>query len=279
MDSTNSQLNSTFWNELCGSHLATQLGITDSSPLSLKRFDDWYFDFYPYLKPFLRSAINTTGKVLEIGLGYGTVAGYLISEGVKYTGIDIAAGPVSMANLRASQLGIKSPLADLGDALNLNHLLENSFDVVVSIGSLHHTGDFRQAISEVVRVTRPGGLILGMVYSGFSLRNWKKYPFLMIRRAIYNLKPGGSVINADEQLRWLSDHNSSGSAAPSTEYLSRRALRAILGEYGTVSIRTRNLDSYTMFGLDGLRVRQALLRTPLPRIAGLDLYFTLRKKS
>ena len=53
--------NSTFWNELCGSTLARRLGIKDSSAASLKLFDDWYFDFYPYLLPFV-SAANIAGK-------------------------------------------------------------------------------------------------------------------------------------------------------------------------------------------------------------------------
>lgn len=39
------QRNSEFWNELCGSQLAKSIGVTDSSPASLKKFDDWYLEF------------------------------------------------------------------------------------------------------------------------------------------------------------------------------------------------------------------------------------------
>jgi len=67
--------NAEYWDEVCGSNLARRLGINDSSPESLKKFDDWYFDFYPYLKGHLEPARRATGKVLKIGLGYGTVAG------------------------------------------------------------------------------------------------------------------------------------------------------------------------------------------------------------
>src|ERR1700704_5998571 len=41
--------NAAFWNELCGSWIASQLGIMDSSPASLKKYDDWYMGLYPYL--------------------------------------------------------------------------------------------------------------------------------------------------------------------------------------------------------------------------------------
>jgi hypothetical protein len=36
--------NSEFWDELCGSGLAQQLGISDASPESLERFDAAYLD-------------------------------------------------------------------------------------------------------------------------------------------------------------------------------------------------------------------------------------------
>ena len=39
--------NASFWNELCGSAWAKQLGITTVTPESLKRFDEEYFKYYP----------------------------------------------------------------------------------------------------------------------------------------------------------------------------------------------------------------------------------------
>ena len=65
--------NSSFWNELCGSALARVLGITDASPQSLKRFDDWYFGFYPYLLPFVNASGLAGRRALEVGLGYGSL--------------------------------------------------------------------------------------------------------------------------------------------------------------------------------------------------------------
>ena len=273
-----SRLNSEFWNELCGTNLARQLGIADSSPSSLKKFDDWYFGFYPYLKGHLAPALRPRGKVLEIGLGYGTVAGYLMERGVDYWGLDIAEGPVSMANLRASQLGNTAPRAAAGDALDMSEFGDGTFDTVVAIGALHHTGDFRRAIREVARVTKSGGTIVGMVYSAFSLRNWILSPRLMIRTMRHNRKLGGAIIAADERMRWLSDHNQSGTAAPATEYLSRRALRCILAEHGSVTIRCRNLDAIGIRGIGANLVRRILIATPLARIGGLDLYFEVTRR-
>ena len=101
-----SSANENFWNELCGTQLANAIGVTDSSPASLKKFDDWYFDFYPYLFDHIPFDKLKNMDVLEVGLGYGTVSQRLAECGAKYQGLDIAASPVSMANHRLKQNGI-----------------------------------------------------------------------------------------------------------------------------------------------------------------------------
>lgn len=268
--------NSKFWDEMCGTNIARELEITDSEPESLKRFDDWFFSFYPYLGDQLAPVIERSTRVLEVGLGYGTVGTYLMNKGLQYTGLDIAEGPVELMNLRGKQLGKASPVAVVGDVLSMTMFSDHTFDSVVAIGSLHHTGNFDRAIAEVVRVAKPGAIVVGMVYSLFSLRNWIKRPTLMLRELRNNRGPGGSRVRADEHLRWMSDHNSSGDAAPATEYFSRRALRAVLEQHGDVTIRSRNLDSVGFLGLHFPGIRDTLMRTFLARALGLDLYFEIR---
>jgi ubiquinone/menaquinone biosynthesis C-methylase UbiE len=271
------ELNSKFWDELCGTNIARVLGVTDDSPESLELFDNWFFKFYPYLQHHLDPVVKSRGKVIEIGLGYGTVATYLMSQGLDYVGLDIASGPVQMANKRALQLGRQTEVAQIGNVLNLSSFEESEFDGAVAIGSLHHTGDFDTAIYELARTVKPDGIVVGMVYSLFSLRNWLMRPKLIWSEFIKNFKVGGCRVRADEDLRWMSDHNSSGEAAPATEYFSRRALRAILSQYGAVEIRARNLDPLPIIGGHFPRIRILLMKTPLARSFGLDLYFTITK--
>jgi hypothetical protein len=54
--------NAGFWDELCGSALARQLGITDASADSLRRFDEAYFGFYPYLLRHLQPIAARRGR-------------------------------------------------------------------------------------------------------------------------------------------------------------------------------------------------------------------------
>jgi ubiquinone/menaquinone biosynthesis C-methylase UbiE len=267
-------LNAAFWNELCGTNIATKLGLTDGSPQSLQTFDEWFFSFYPYLQPFLNKALVAQEMILEVGLGYGSVSTYLASEKRSYTGMDIAPVAVEMCNSRLLRIqgnhkGIE------GNALNAP-FSDSIFDAVVAIGSLHHTGDFDRAISEMSRVTKDGGVVCGMVYSLFSARNFIFRPASTIRLAIQNIRHPVRV-KADEKMRWFSDHNQKGEAAPATEYFSRKALRSVLENYGRVEIRALNLDPLRIpFGL-GNRARKLLIKTKLATWFGLDLYFVIHK--
>jgi 2-polyprenyl-3-methyl-5-hydroxy-6-metoxy-1,4-benzoquinol methylase len=76
------------------------LGIADRSAASLAIFDAWYFRLYPYLDKHLRPAELSGRKVLEVGLGYGSVAQRLARQGAIYSGFDIATGPVELVNHR-----------------------------------------------------------------------------------------------------------------------------------------------------------------------------------
>lgn len=276
-EETNSS-NSEFWDEMCGTNIAKVLGIQDDSSDSLQKFDQWFFAFYPYLDFHLKSIIETQGKVLEVGLGYGSVATLLLSQGVEYHGLDIASGPVQMANNRATQLRCSRTVAQIGNVLDLSSFNEGGFDAVVAIGSLHHTGDFDLAVKELSTILKPDGITVGMVYSLFSVRNWIMRPRLLFSELLKNFRGTGSRVRADENLRWMSDHNSDGVAAPATEYFSRRALRSVLSQYGSVRIKARNLDALPIVGGRYPKIRILMMRSPLPHILGLDLYFEVTKK-
>ena len=107
IDPDTDESNNRFWNDLCGSQLAKSLGIVGRRPESLERFDRWYLDFYPYLDRHLALDRLRGRRVLEIGLGYGTVAQRIAERGADYVGLDIAAGPVDMVQHRLSQASLK----------------------------------------------------------------------------------------------------------------------------------------------------------------------------
>lgn len=257
--------NIAFWNELCGTGPAIRLGITDDSAASLKKFDNWYFDFYLYLFDHIPFEKVSGLNVLEIGLGYGTVSQRLIEAGASYHGLDIADGPVAMVRHRAGLIG-KPVEVSQGSALAIPYP-DETFDFVVSIGCLHHTGDLARAFREVHRVLKVGGQASIMVYNALSYRHWLSDPAGTYRRT---RTPDFQWSNADAGLRSAYDANQDGVAAPSTTFISPAEARAYLGRYfREIHVAPRNIDS----GRWPARFwPRSLVNACFERFVGLDLY-------
>jgi ubiquinone/menaquinone biosynthesis C-methylase UbiE len=259
-----SDRNAAFWDELCGSHLANQIGVTDASPESLARFDRAYLDLYPYLLDYFPQAAVKDRQLLEIGLGYGTLGEALARLGADYHGLDIASGPVRMMQARLARIeGAKPEQVKQGSALAMP-FEDASFDEVAAIGCLHHTGDLFGAIAEVRRVLRPHGRVVIMVYNRRSLRRALAEP----RQALARRRDRAG---ADAALRARYDASASGDAAPHTDFVTASELRGLLHGFGTVRIERRNIDPVPL-PLVGGRSRDALLRSGADRLVGLDLY-------
>jgi SAM-dependent methyltransferase len=262
------QRNAEFWDELCGSGLAKQLGITDASPENLRRFDEAYIALYPYLRSYLPKERFNGKKVLEIGLGYGTLGQLLAAHGADYYGVDIAPGPVEMMRERLRRVG-----KDLdgrvrqGSALQLP-FEEATFDYVYTIGCLHHTGEVPRSVSEVHRVLRPGGTAVVMLYNAHSFRQLVHVSRLRLRR--------GNGKAVEEQVRALYDTNQAGEAAPHTDYVSRREARALFRSFSKVKIDSRNFDALQLIPGRYVIFRERLLGN-VARLVGLDLYITAVK--
>lgn len=263
-----SSANESFWNELCGTHLAKVIGVADSSPASLKKFDDWYFDFYPYLFNHIPFGELQNKAVLEVGLGYGTVSQRLAESGAKYLGLDIAAGPVSMANHRLQQNDFAGR-AFQGSILEPSFQPE-SFDVIVAIGCLHHTGDLQAAIDKCYSLLRDGGQLIFMVYYAYSYRRWIRSPLTTLNYAYRELKGYRGVVGLSASRdRAAYDKNLSGDGAPHTDWISKKSLSSLCSIFSTFKPKIENIDRDPPFIF---WKRRELLKTKIPNIAGLDLY-------
>lgn len=266
-----SEENASFWDELCGSHLAQHLGITDASPDSLKKFDDWYMDYYPYLRRHVRFDALAGKDVLEVGLGYGTIAQMLAASGGRYRGLDIAAGPVAMVNHRLAQHGL-SGNAQQGSVLAAP-FADASFDYVVSIGCLHHTGDLQKALDEVWRVLRPGGEAMVMVYYAYSYRRWIYHPGATLRYLLWDKLGIGRAPVASAPERAMYDSNSKGEAAPETLFVSAGAMQRLCTRWQEVQVFRENTVQESVFKDAS---RESLNRWLGP-LLGLDIYCHLKK--
>ena len=259
--------NAAFWNELCGSGMARVLGITEISPETLRRFDAEFLRIYPYLPTYYRREPLAGKRVLEIGLGYGTLGQVLAARGCEYHGLDIAPNPVEMMRYRLTQIGINpDDHMRVGSVLDLPYG-DCTFDYVYSIGCLHHTGDLPKAVSEVHRVLVPAGKTVIMLYNRKSYRQFA----MRLKARLSSLRkmlPG----DFETRLRANYDANAEGEPAPYTDYVSKKDVRRLFRSFSHLRIDVQNFDPM----LRGRIPREALLNN-VARVFGTDLYLVATK--
>lgn len=103
---------------------------------------------------FLNLGLNVRGRdVLEIGCGSGYGA-YLLSEyGPKsYIGLDVMEQQVELARRNYPQFQFL-----VQDAEDLSRFKNESLDVVIIFGVLHHIPNWRKAVDEIARILKAGG--------------------------------------------------------------------------------------------------------------------------
>jgi SAM-dependent methyltransferase len=112
---------------------------------------------YRYLLSGLRKNIKSPGAVLNIGVGSGKLEGLLLEAGYRVAALD----PNASAIRKLTSIGID---ARTGVAEHLP-FADGTFDAVIASEVLEHLDKDNciQAISEILRVLKPGGYFLGTV--------------------------------------------------------------------------------------------------------------------
>jgi ubiquinone/menaquinone biosynthesis C-methylase UbiE len=101
-------------------------------------------------------------EVLECGCGTGLILERIQEHARRAVGIDLSPGMLALARSRGLEVQ-EGSVTDLPFA-------DASFDVTCSFKVLAHVTDVGRALSEMARVTRPGGVILAEFYNPWSLR-------------------------------------------------------------------------------------------------------------
>ncbi len=100
---------------------------------------------------------QASGDVLEVAIGTGLNLEHY-RDNIRLTGIELSSAMLQIARDRAAELGREVDLRE-GDAHGLD-FADASFDTVVCTFSLCAIPDHRQAVAEMHRVLRPGGVLL-----------------------------------------------------------------------------------------------------------------------
>jgi ubiquinone/menaquinone biosynthesis C-methylase UbiE len=106
------------------------------------------------------------GDVLEVGCGTGLILERLARVARRAEGIDLSPGMLEKARERGLS-------AREGTATDLPYP-DASFDVTCSFKVLAHVESIERALAEMIRVTRPNGVVLAEFYNPWSFRGLAK---------------------------------------------------------------------------------------------------------
>src|SRR5215472_4439088 len=114
-------------------------------------YPEWKGNFWDYMTPHKEESFRDK-RILDAGCGNGRHAYYAAQYGAEVWAVDISdAVEVAATNTRGN--GVRVIQADL----NYLPFREESFDLVYSIGVLHHLPDPERAFRYLLRFVKPGG--------------------------------------------------------------------------------------------------------------------------
>ena len=100
-------------------------------------------------------------KILEVGAGTGRYSVTLAKQGHRVTAVELIAHNLEL--LKAKLDGSEPLTAIQGNAIDLSVLPDGAYDLTMLLGPMYHLytrADKLKALTEAVRVTKPGGYIL-----------------------------------------------------------------------------------------------------------------------
>jgi len=151
-----------------------------------KTYDEDFALNSDYLSPskissfFIKHSKNTDVPILDVGAGTGLVGELLNNKEKKeIIGIDISSEMLAQAKTKGCYASlIKS------DITKKIPLKDNSIGAVVSAGTFTHGHVGPEAIDELLRITKPGGLFVLSINSKVFVNGGFKKKFLEIKKKI-----------------------------------------------------------------------------------------------
>jgi SAM-dependent methyltransferase len=168
----------------CGSEHAT---APEGSPEFFAEVERKRYELEPYIARHADFEGARGLRVLEIGVGVGTDFINFARAGAKATGVDLTEHAVELVRRRLELEGLDGEVRR-ADAESLP-FKDASFDRIYSWGVLHHTPNTARSVAEALRVLRPGGNIVVMLYGRYS---WVAFG-MWVRHALLRGRPWRSL--------------------------------------------------------------------------------------
>lgn len=167
-----------------------KLNLKEGSEEFFKEIDRRFFDHFKKIYKWNKNPFDNfidfetlkDKKVLEIGIGSGSIAAILAKNCKNYKGIDITKYAVQLTSQRLKKFNNVEVLKMDAENITFDN---NSFDFIWSWGVIHHSSDTDKILKEIARILKPNGEAFFMVY----YRGWWNYYFSgIILHGIFRLK-------------------------------------------------------------------------------------------
>lgn len=128
-------------------------------------------------------------RVLDAGCGMGRFAEIVEHYGGEYVGLDYSFAVDAAYQNVGQRDGVHLVQADLFRL----PFADDTFDLVMSLGVLHHTPDPRRAFASLPRVVKPGGRLTITVYDAgnkvyvLNSRFWRRFSTRLPKRTLHLL--------------------------------------------------------------------------------------------
>ena len=133
-----------------------------------------YFDIVDF------SQFDKNACALDVGCGTGRWSVYLASKMSNVYAMDPSKAIYSAANLTKDISGIHLIKASVENI----PFEDNTFDLVISLGVLHHIPDTQKALNSVVKKVKKGGQCLIYLYYALDNRSWF-YKFIFHASSVF----------------------------------------------------------------------------------------------
>ena len=222
------------------------------------------YDVYaPWMPRVMEFALHCGEQVLEVGGGMGTDLSQFAKNGAIVTDVDLSGGHLQIAQENFRVRGLTGRFVH-HDAETLP-FDDNAFDLVYSNGVLHHTPNTKRAVAEILRVLKPGGRAIVMMYAENSLQYWRNLVWY------YGMKGGDLASRSMADIMSQSVERTGNDARPLVKVYTKPRLRALFSDFTDIHILQRQISPE-------LVPRRLRLFLPLvERMAGWNLIIKARK--
>lgn len=141
-----------------------------------------------------RSYLKPGDRVLELGCGTGSTALLLASDVAHYTGTDLSAGMIEIANRKLSETDQYN--LDFVQATSADASSGASYDALLALNLLHLVDDLALTLHHIEGLLRPGGLVITKTPC-LGAKKWLFGPMIWVMQR-FGKAPGVLLFTPDE---------------------------------------------------------------------------------